>query len=528
MCSAALAACNAISGVGDFGFDRETGTSTSSSGGAGVGGGGGGGGAGGCLVVDGVCCDAPCDGPCMACDLPSASGSCSPVAVGSDPDDECRGSCNGSGACADASIGGFAILGGAGTAGIAAVGVDAAGNVTLGGKFTGAAVVAGGPTLSSAGGTDAVLVGLDATLAHRWSSRHGGAGADVVSDLVVTDGGEIAAVGDFAASIELAGVNNTVGGSDVWAALLDPSGTPLWDHAGGGMANDKALGVARDGNGDVVTVGYLSAAGNLGGGTIGQNGTQDGFVLRLAGATGAHVSSQSYGDAASDFFQDAAINGMGELSIVGHFDGALDLGGEVLMSEGGLDVAFFRVDATGMSVWARSAGDALQQTMSSAVVAPSGDFVVAGQLRGAVDLGDGVTSGGINGDAFVAKLDRQTGATIWSRRLGDVGEQEANAAAVIPSGEVIVVGCNDGTLTNGLDLTSVSGMDAFVLALTPDGDPLWALQFGGSGRDCANGVDVGSDGTIIVGGEFATSIDFGDGPIMAVGGADGFVVTIEP
>jgi MYXO-CTERM domain-containing protein len=55
--------------------------------------------------TDGVCCNEACDGPCLTC----ASGSCEPVATGTDPDDECAtedptscgrdGECDGSGAC---------------------------------------------------------------------------------------------------------------------------------------------------------------------------------------------------------------------------------------------------------------------------------------------------------------------------------------------------------------------------------------------------------------------------------------------
>ncbi len=61
------------------------------------------------ICVDGRCCADACSGPCMACNLPGKPGICSPVPVGTDPDDECpaddvstcgsMGSCDGSGAC---------------------------------------------------------------------------------------------------------------------------------------------------------------------------------------------------------------------------------------------------------------------------------------------------------------------------------------------------------------------------------------------------------------------------------------------
>ena len=41
------------------------------------------------LCVDGVCCDTPCRGTCMACNLPGSEGVCSPHSRGGDPDGEC-------------------------------------------------------------------------------------------------------------------------------------------------------------------------------------------------------------------------------------------------------------------------------------------------------------------------------------------------------------------------------------------------------------------------------------------------------
>jgi hypothetical protein len=60
--------------------------------------------------VDGVCCASACDGACEACNVAGNEGSCSPVAAGTDPAEDCAtaagascgtsGTCDGAGACA--------------------------------------------------------------------------------------------------------------------------------------------------------------------------------------------------------------------------------------------------------------------------------------------------------------------------------------------------------------------------------------------------------------------------------------------
>src|SRR5947207_6119971 len=43
----------------------------------------------GLSCVDNVCCDTACTGTCQACDLPGSVGTCTTVAAGQDPDNEC-------------------------------------------------------------------------------------------------------------------------------------------------------------------------------------------------------------------------------------------------------------------------------------------------------------------------------------------------------------------------------------------------------------------------------------------------------
>src|SRR5262249_49808853 len=54
------------------------------------------------FCVDGVCCDGTCTGTCLSCNLAATKGTCTLIALGDDPDNECAGTdvCNGNGVCA--------------------------------------------------------------------------------------------------------------------------------------------------------------------------------------------------------------------------------------------------------------------------------------------------------------------------------------------------------------------------------------------------------------------------------------------
>lgn len=53
------------------------------------------------LCVDGVCCDTSCNAVCKRCNITGSMGTCTNIAAGQDPDNECPGAtnCNGAGAC---------------------------------------------------------------------------------------------------------------------------------------------------------------------------------------------------------------------------------------------------------------------------------------------------------------------------------------------------------------------------------------------------------------------------------------------
>ena len=49
--------------------------------------------------IDGVCCNDACADTCERCNLRGSEGTCLAIAAGTDPDNECDGTCDGAGGC---------------------------------------------------------------------------------------------------------------------------------------------------------------------------------------------------------------------------------------------------------------------------------------------------------------------------------------------------------------------------------------------------------------------------------------------
>jgi hypothetical protein len=202
---------------------------------------------------------------------------------------------------------------------------------------------------------------------------------------------------------------------------------------------------------------------NFGGGVLTSAGSEDIFLAKFASG-GSHQWSKRFGDVSTDQQAwGVAIDGSGNAIVAGHFTGSVDFGGGALPNAGGQpDIFVAKFGSDGAHVWSESFGDAYAQSASAVAVDPSDNVLVAGGFNGTVNFGGGtLTSGGAK-DVFLAKLTPE-GAHIWSKGFGDADYQEAQAVATDASGDALVAGYFAGAIDfGGGTLTSAGGEDAFV------------------------------------------------------------------
>jgi hypothetical protein len=165
-------------------------------------------------------------------------------------------------------------------------------------------------------------------------------------------------------------------------------------------------------------------------------------------------------------------------------------------------------------------------TPYSVAVDGAGSSVVTGSFFGTVDFGKGnVTSVG-RADMFIAKY-RADGVPLWVRTFGDASDQFGTAVGTDAAGNIYVTGYYFGTVDFGGGALTSNAWDAMVAKYTPSGAHVWSKRMGGSSYDMGQAIAVDAQGNVIVGGQFASTADFGGGPLTSAGGYDGFVVKYD-
>jgi hypothetical protein len=184
------------------------------------------------------------------------------------------------------------------------------------------------------------------------------------------------------------------------------------------------------------------------------------------------------------------------------------------------------------AVWIRNYGANLD--VHRLAVDSQGNLVVTGLVHGYADLGNGsIGDGTLRG--FVAKLDPD-GDPIWSEALGAVPLYSGIISLALAADDSIWVATPfSGALQAGSSLlVSAGDYDLAVVRYSPGGAALTARRFGGSGFELPFDSAIDSQGHLIVGGTFNSTISAGGCDVtakscaMEAGCTDAFLLKLRP
>lgn len=300
-----------------------------------------------------------------------------------------------------------------------------------------------------------------------WTELHDGPAAanDQIRAVVV----------DTSGLVVVAGYHSVTGqGADLWIRQYDDTGDPQWTDTWNGDASssDAAAALAIDPSGDIVVVGHTT--------TVDQG--RD-VLLRKYSAAGAIQWTRTYSGAAGAIDQGwgVTIAASGEIYAVGY---------EEVTGEG-RNSWLGKYDVDGNLLWSR-------------VV--NGDASLNDELRGVAASEDGVVVCGLETEvdipwqSFVRKYDA-AGATVWTERyLGSTAEGAlCNGIARDPGGDLVWTGAE----------VAAELRQVVLRRLDPDGNERWTslVPLLADGPDHGRGIEVASDGGILVGGRVDAGVD---------------------
>jgi subtilisin-like proprotein convertase family protein len=272
--------------------------------------------------------------------------------------------------------------------------------------------VPGGPTLTSAGGTDIFVIVVDSAGNHLNGVSFGAAANDAGRAVAVDSMGNVAVTGSFTGSVDFdpsmaVAQLNSNGSTDGFVLQLTLGGAFRWVRQLGGAQADAGAGVAVDSMDNVIVAGGVN---------------NDAAVAKYS-SDGTQLWLRQFGSLAIDTAEDVAVDVNDQIYVTGGFRGTVDFdpgpGTLEKTSRGGVDAFVARFTPQGDLNLARTSGGTQDDTGRGIVVADDAYYVGSFRLTSDFDVGPNFvsqTSAGTT-DAFLAKLTIVFGQDDATRQL---------------------------------------------------------------------------------------------------------------
>jgi hypothetical protein len=403
------------------------------------------------------------------------------------------------------------------------------GDVGVVGRLLGAATF-GATTVTSAGGTDALVAVTDGNLVPKWAKAFGD-GFDQSALAVDADlAGNYVVAGQFKGTVDfglgaLVGLSNSA--NDIFVAKLDASGNALWAQKYGSTFDDSATAVVCDSGGFVIVTGFYFSPISLGGPVLATAGGFEVFVAKYTSA-GAHVWSVRAGDALDQRAAAIAVDAANNVYVAGRYAGTMTAGATTVTSAGADDVFLAKLDSAGNWVWLKSFGGPAPEQAGDLAIDSQGNIVLTGRFQNTADFGGvALVSPGLS-SIFLAKYD-PSGAHLFSKVFGDANNQYGIALGTNPQGDIFLGATNSGTIPLGVGVSSAGSSDIFVGKFDSVLGNVWAEGFGDILAQSATGLAVGAGGELYLTADVAGSFAIPGGPLLSGGSdTDGLVLKLAP
>lgn len=343
--------------------------------------------------------------------------------------------------------------------------------------------------------------------------------------------------------------NVTVAGlQNMYVLKLDSNGDFIWAKSFGILKNNiggfLAISAAHDNDDNVYITGSFvdTLDFDLGIGTnyLYSYGEKDIMILKLD-ANGDFVWVKQMGGIGYDEAWDLAIGTDENLYVSGWFNDTADfnlVNNTPLISNGGYNMFIQKLDLNGNSIWIKQMKGSGWNGCRKIALDEYNNIYITGLFTDTVDfdpgLGESILISNGDKDIFVQKLDFN-GNLLWVKQMGGPSEDQSWGITA-KHGYVYTTGNFADTVdfnpnADTLNFEGSGQADAFIQALSTNGDFIWAKQIGGNYISSGNTVALDAYNNLYtLGGFYDTAyFDIGgvDSSLISLGSRDVFIYKLS-
>jgi gliding motility-associated-like protein len=320
------------------------------------------------------------------------------------------------------------------------------------------------------------------------------------------------------------------GGTDAIIVKYSSGGNIAWYKKYGGSGNEDASNLEIDEKtNDIIVFGLFSAGFSIGSTVITNSGNDDVFVCKL-NSSGAEQWAVTFGNAGyetTDFNFD--VDNSGNIYISGNTDGSFTLGSRTVTHSGAWGGWFTKLNSSGAVQWVINGNNSGSSCGQAISVDEYGFAYISSSFYNSVTWTDGggntvsytsATSGVY--DVMLAKVS-PSGNFVWTQRTtGTVGAY-VTAMRCDEARNIYFAGYFGGNLSYGTQSTTSAGSYDIFLMKTDSNGVIENLQrYGGTGFESVNGFMLSKYNSIYLSGSLSNTVTFGSLSLTSAGATDAY------
>ncbi len=267
------------------------------------------------------------------------------------------------------------------------------------------------------------------------------------------------------------------GASDngIFIAKLTSGGDLIWKKQVGVGWNNQITDIVSVGDGYIAVGNTKSIEDNSGK----QFGLHDGFAIKFD-ENGNIVWKKLYGGNSNDVINKVIITSDGGYLLVG-WTVSDDIQG--YKGEGSADLFVVKVDANGNIQWQKVIGGTGDDEGYSAVETQKTYVIVGNTSSNDGDVLGHNNADNNGNDIWIVAVDKNNGNIVWQRFIGGSSEDKAYDAVLLPTGNIVVLGDMGEDSVKEMFGIGFGGSDIVLATISTSGDIKKVVPLGGDGDD---------------------------------------------